>query len=106
MLNEISPIENLILVIQDDSKTDREVFTKNGYSFRIYGKIIPEKIQMCIRDSPVFGLKDIGDDNTLLFPTLVTPSAILSGKELAKALNFPRKSVSGLPVLELSLIHI
>lgn len=49
---------------------------------------------------PVFGLKDIGDDNTLLFPTLVTPSAILSGKELAKALNFPRKSVSGLPVLE------
>ena len=35
-----------------------------------------------------------------MYPTLVTPSAVLSGKELAKALNFPRKSVSGLPVLE------
>lgn len=49
---------------------------------------------------PVFGLKDSVDETTFLFPSLVTPSAILSGKELAKALNFPRKSVSGLPVYE------
>lgn len=49
---------------------------------------------------PVFGLKDSDDENLLLYPTLVTTSAVLSGKELAKALNFPRKSVSGLPVLE------
>lgn len=49
---------------------------------------------------PVFGLKDTLDQGWLLYPTLVTPSAILSGKELAKSLNFPRKSVSGLPVLE------
>lgn len=51
MLNEISPIENLILVIQDDSKTDREVFTKNGCSFRIYGKIIPEKILSSLKEN-------------------------------------------------------
>lgn len=49
---------------------------------------------------PVFGLKNNLDEEWLLYPTLVTPSACLSGKELAKALNFPRKSVSGLPVLE------
>lgn len=49
---------------------------------------------------PVFGLKDILEEEWLLYPTLVTPSANLSGKELAKSLNFPRKSVSGLPVLE------
>lgn len=49
---------------------------------------------------PVFGLKDTLEDDWLLYPTLVTPSATLSGKELAKSLNFPRKSVSGLPVLE------
>ena len=39
---------------------------------------------------PVFGLKESSDESTLL----------LSGKELAKALNFPRKSVSGFPVFE------
>lgn len=49
---------------------------------------------------PVFGLKDTLEDEWLLYPTLVTPAAVLSGKELAKSLNFPRKSVSGLPVLQ------
>lgn len=49
---------------------------------------------------PVFGLKDSPNQDWLLYPTLVTPSAVLSGKELAKSLNFPRKSISGLPVLE------
>lgn len=49
---------------------------------------------------PVFGLKDSSDDTSFMYPTLITPSTLLSGKELAKALNFPRKSVSGLPVFE------
>lgn len=49
---------------------------------------------------PVFGLKASLEDEWLMYPTLVTPTTPLSGKELAKALNFPRKSVSGLPVLE------
>ncbi len=34
------------------------------------------------------------------YPTVVTPTTSLSGKELAYSLNFPRKSVAGLPVLE------
>lgn len=49
---------------------------------------------------PIFGLKSSLEDEWLMYPTLVTPTTPLSGKELAKALNFPRKSVSGLPVLE------
>ena len=49
---------------------------------------------------PVFGLKTALEDEWLMYPTLVTPTTMLSGKELARALNFPRKSVSGLPVLE------
>lgn len=49
---------------------------------------------------PVFGLKSSLEDEWLMYPTLVNPTTPLSGKELAKALNFPRKSVSGLPVLE------
>lgn len=49
---------------------------------------------------PVFGLRTTLEDEWLMYPTLVTPTTPLSGKELAKALNFPRKSVSGLPVLD------
>lgn len=49
---------------------------------------------------PVFGLKDSADESVLLYPTLITPSTSLSGKELAKALNFPRKSVPGFPVIQ------
>lgn len=60
--------------------------------------VILESIQKL--QHPVFGLKDSIDVDMLMYPTLVTPSAELTGKELAKALNFPRKSVSGLPVLE------
>ena len=49
---------------------------------------------------PVFGLRDSSDNTVFMYPVLVTPTTTLSGKELAKALNFPRKSVSGLPVFE------
>lgn len=52
---------------------------------------------------PKFGLAAGIDDQfkeCLTFPTLINPSTVLSGKELAKALNFPRKSVAGLPVIE------
>ncbi len=49
---------------------------------------------------PVFGLRTTLNDEWLMYPTLVTPTTPLSGRELAKALNFPRKSVSGLPVLD------
>lgn len=34
------------------------------------------------------------------YPPLVTPTTSLTGKELAYSLNFPKKSVAGLPVLQ------
>lgn len=52
---------------------------------------------------PVFSLSEglIETDSTfLVYPLRVTPTTALSGKELAYSLNFPAKSVSGLPVLE------
>lgn len=49
---------------------------------------------------PVFGLKTSLNDDWLMYPSLVTPTTLVSGRELARALNFPRKSVSGVPVLE------
>lgn len=61
-------------------------------------QIILDSIQKL--QHPVFGLKESYDDDWLQYPTIVTPSTFLSGKELAKALNFPRKSVSGLPVIQ------
>ena len=52
---------------------------------------------------PIFGLKQtmIMEDRAFnVYPSIVTATTSLSGKELAYSLNFPAKSVSGLPVLE------
>lgn len=40
------------------------------------------------------------DPDFAVYPTIVTATTTLSGKELAYSLNFPRKSVPGLPVIE------
>ena len=52
---------------------------------------------------PVFGLNPSVLSEVpqyLVYPSAVTATTSLSGKELAYSLNFPRKSVSGLPVIE------
>ena len=52
---------------------------------------------------PQFGLSPalVENDSTfLVYPAAVTATATLSGKELAYSLNFPRKSIAGLPVFE------
>ncbi len=41
-----------------------------------------------------------GDDSFLAYPSLVTATTSLSGKELAYSLNFPQKAIAGLPILE------
>lgn len=51
---------------------------------------------------PVFGINPdliAADPNFNIYPLIVTPTTSLSGKELAYSLNFPRKAVSGLPVI-------
>lgn len=49
---------------------------------------------------PVFCLKKDVEDEELCYPLMITPTTNVSGKELARALNFPRKSIVGLPVIE------
>lgn len=45
------------------------------------------------------GLLDV-DSDFASYPGVVTATTALSGKELAYSLNFPRKSISGLPVIK------
>lgn len=52
---------------------------------------------------PVFGLnpeKLEENEDFSVYPPVVTATTSLSGKELAYSLNFPRRSVTGLPVIE------
>lgn len=52
---------------------------------------------------PVFGLNPViteSDRDFNVYPSMVTATTSLSGKELAYSLNFPQKSISGLPVIE------
>lgn len=47
-----------------------------------------------------FGEMTIMPEEYLMYPSCVTSTVSLSGKELARALNFPGKSVCGIPVIE------
>lgn len=52
---------------------------------------------------PIFGLNPAvaeSDKDFNVYPLTVTATTSLSGKELAYSLNFPQKSISGLPVIE------
>ena len=52
---------------------------------------------------PVFGLAPAivqMDKEFFVYPPIVTATTSLSGKELAYSLNFPQRSIAGLPVLE------
>ena len=49
---------------------------------------------------PQFQLKEIEEDEWLMYPPHVSTTVSLTGRELARSLNFPKKSVSGLPVIE------
>ncbi len=52
---------------------------------------------------PLFGLNPAlveVQHNVLPYPAITTATTALTGKELARSLNFPKKSVAGLPVFE------
>lgn len=52
---------------------------------------------------PIFGLSPAiteVDSTFNVYPSIVTATTSLSGKELAYSLNFPQKSIAGLPVIE------
>lgn len=49
---------------------------------------------------PMFVLNDDLEGDWLMYPEMIDATSIVSGRELAYALNMPRKSVSGFPVIE------
>lgn len=49
---------------------------------------------------PVFCLKENVAEEKLIYPVLTDLTTVVSGKELARAMNFPQKSVAGFPVTE------
>lgn len=52
---------------------------------------------------PIFGLNPAVmniDSSYLAYPSVITATTNLSGKELSYSLNFPQKSIAGLPVIE------
>lgn len=49
---------------------------------------------------PQFQLKDVEEDEWLMYPPHVSTTVSLTGRELARALNFPKKSISGIPVMD------
>lgn len=55
---------------------------------------------LSVLQHPAFCLNPNLTMDYLLYPSIVTATTMLSGSELAHALNFPEKSVSGLPVLK------
>ena len=64
-----------------------------------------EEIVNYIRDlrHPIFGLNPnlLEKDATFyVYPSVITATVPLSGQELAYSLNFPQKSIPGLPILE------
>lgn len=68
-------------------------------------KAVAKEIAGYIRElrHPLFGLKQdmiIEDRAFNAYPSIVTATTSLSGKELAYSLNFPQKSIAGLPVIE------
>lgn len=68
-------------------------------------KAVAKEIAGYIRElrHPLFGLKQdiiIEDRAFNVYPSIVTATTSLSGKELAYSLNFPQKSIAGLPVIE------
>lgn len=49
---------------------------------------------------PQFQLREFEDDEWLMYPPHIDATVSLTGRELARSLNFPKKSVSGMPVIE------
>ena len=68
-------------------------------------KKVTKEIADYIRElrHPIFALNAglMAEDRAYnVYPSIVTATTSLSGKELAYSLNFPQKSISGLPILE------
>lgn len=94
----------LALTIGEDSymsKSAVNVWRGNVDEERVTTKEICDYLRMLRH--PLFGLNPgivEVDKEFYEYPTVVTATTSLSGKELAYSLNFPQKAIAGLPILE------
>lgn len=89
--------ESAVNLWRGDLQEERDY---NGEKFQ--AKSILESLSRL--QHPEFCLKydgrDVETQDYLMYPTTVTATTSLSGKELARALNFPNKSVCGVPIIK------
>jgi len=108
-MREERPIIALDFSSFDDVKIFLEHFPKGE---KLYVKIgmeffyaIGPEIVHYLRDlrHPIFALNPSvleNDETYYVYPSLITPTVPLSSQELAYSLNFPQKSIPGLPIIE------
>lgn len=103
--NTASNVANMYLSLTQGEKSYLEQAAINVWSPQTQGPAVTENIISWLQalQHPEFALSPNWiemNPNLQVFPTLTTPATAISGDELAHALNFPRKSVGGLPVYE------
>ena len=103
--NMASNVAYMYLSLTQGEHSYLEQAAVNVWSSQVQGREVVENILPWLQalQHPEFTLsQEKAKDNPdlLVFPTLTTAATAISGDELAHALNFPRKSVSGFPVYE------
>lgn len=103
--NTASNVAHMYLSLTQGESSYLEQAAVNVWSPQVQGREVVEAILPWLQalQHPELALspKQIAETPDLqVFPTLTTAATAISGDELAHALNFPRKSVGGLPVYE------
>ena len=103
--NTASNVANMYLSLTQGENSYLEQAAINVWSPQVQGRAVVEAILPWLQalQHPELALspEQIAKTPDLqVFPTLTTSATAISGDELAHALNFPRKSVGGLPVYE------
>lgn len=63
-----------------------------GLNPGVIGKVEGGEVQVAVDETD--------EDSFIVYPPIVTATTSLSGKELAYSLNFPKRSITGLPVMK------
>ena len=103
--NTASNVAHMYLSLTQGENSYLEQAAVNVWSPQVQGRMVVEAILPWLQalQHPELALsqKQITETPDLqVFPTLTTAATAISGDELAHALNFPRRSVGGLPVYE------
>lgn len=103
--NTASNVAHMYLSLTQGENSYLEQAAVNVWSPQVQGRTVVEAILPWLQalQHPELALsqRQITETPDLqVFPTLTTAATAISGDELAHALNFPRRSVGGLPVYE------